>query len=65
MALVFNAPVLTDGIGDGWSIRGETAEGKGGFGGFAAVCETPGTIDAHKRSEFRPLGFLKEERGRR
>lgn len=65
MALVFNAPVLTDGIGDGWSIRGETAEGKGGFGGFAAVCETPGTIDAHKRSEVRPLVFLKEERGRR
>lgn len=61
VALVFDAPVLTDGVGDGGGIGGKTAEEEGSFGGFVAVGETPGAVDTHKCLEFRPLVFFKKE----
>ena len=61
MALIFDAPVPADGVGDGGGVGGETAEEEGDFGGFVAVSEMPGAIDAYKCLEFRPRVFFKKK----
>ena len=61
VALVLDAPVPADGVGDGGGVGGEAAEEEGALGVFMAVGETPGAVDAHQRPEARPLVFLEEE----
>ena len=58
VALVLDAPVPADGVGDG----GEAAEEEGALVGFAAVWEAPDAVDARQRPEARPLVFLEGKR---
>ena len=61
VTLVFDAPVLADGVGDGGGVGGEAAEEEGGLGGLSAVGKAPGAVEAHKGLELRPLVFFEEE----